>query len=146
MCDDRVSKDAAALVPPPRSRHHLDEVAGGFLPHDAGLAPPTASCAICSRLFKASGRQLYCSRACRQAAYRLRREPAPDSHLQEFVRDLRRRKALVAHTVYECDGCGARLIGEWRCPECNLMCKKVGPGGCCPHCYEAVLVTELLES
>lgn len=113
---------------------------------DDGSGLPKASCPICSRPFRASGRQLYCSRACRQAAYRLRREPAPDSYLQELVRDLRRRQALVAHTVYECDGCGARFIGEWRCPECNLMCKKVGPGGCCPHCYEAVLVRELLES
>ena len=50
----------------------------------------------------------------------------------------------VVTTVYECPSCGERLL-ERRCPECNVFCRKLGPGGCCPGCGEMVLAAELSE-
>jgi rubrerythrin len=47
-------------------------------------------------------------------------------------------------TVYKCDGCGVRAIGEQRCEICGTFMRKVGPGGQCPHCDEPVTVSELL--
>ena len=32
-----------------------------------------------------------------------------------------RRKALIAHTIYECGGCGDRFVGVRRCENCNLF-------------------------
>ena len=45
--------------------------------------------------------------------------------------------------VYECPGCGERYAGLGRCPECNVFCRRLGPGGECPSCAEIVLVEEL---
>lgn len=44
--------------------------------------------------------------------------------------------------VYECPSCEERVT-ERRCPECNMFCRRLGPGGGCPGCGEMVLVTEL---
>lgn len=46
-------------------------------------------------------------------------------------------------TVYECAGCGTRFLGQQRCPDCQQFCRRVGPGGLCPHCDEPVAVTDL---
>jgi predicted RNA-binding Zn-ribbon protein involved in translation (DUF1610 family) len=48
----------------------------------------------------------------------------------------------VVGMVYECPGCGERLVGR-RCPDCNVFCRRLGPGGGCPACGEVVLVEEL---
>lgn len=44
--------------------------------------------------------------------------------------------------VYECPSCGERCV-ERRCPDCNVFCRRLGPGGRCPSCDEVVLVEEL---
>ena len=53
--------------------------------------------------------------------------PAPPSirhdRCDECAQALQRRKALVAHTMYECGGCGERFVGERRCETCNLFCR-----------------------
>ena len=41
-------------------------------------------------------------------------------------------------TVYECPSCETRYLGEQRCPDCGIFCRRVGPGGPCPHCDEPV--------
>ena len=46
--------------------------------------------------------------------------------------------------VYECPGCGERLL-ERRCPECNVFCRRLGPGGRCPARGGVVLVEEIGE-
>jgi hypothetical protein len=51
--------------------------------------------------------------------------------------------SLFAGVVFECPGCGERLVGESRCPDCNLFCRRLGRGGCCPGCGEMVTVEEL---
>ena len=61
-------------------------------------------------------------------------------------RRLSEAKGLEATTVlvvYECPGCGERLVGERRCPDCNVFCRRLGAGGCCPACGEIVCVDEL---
>jgi hypothetical protein len=50
----------------------------------------------------------------------------------------------TAHIVYECPECEERL-GERRCPDCNVFCRRVGPGGSCPSCGEIVVTDELGE-
>jgi hypothetical protein len=59
--------------------------------------------------------------------------------------ELSRRGALVAHTIYECGTCGARLLGERRCPDCNVYCRALGLGGGCPECDQTILVADLLD-
>jgi len=44
--------------------------------------------------------------------------------------------------VYECPGCEERLV-ERRCPDCNVFCRRLGVGGCCPGCGEIVVAGEL---
>ncbi len=98
----------------------------------------TVACPLCQRPFTPSGRQKYCSDACRVAAYRRRRQAAPPAL---SVPARRPRKPL---TVYECDRCGLRAVGEQRCPDCSTFMRRLGLGGECPHCGEPVAVPELL--
>ena len=90
-----------------------------------------------------SRRAKYCTRAHQQRSYRLRHQtPTPDLTLVR--RALQRRKALIAHTIYECGGCGERFVGLRRCESCNLFCGAVGLGGSCPECDSLVLLDDLL--
>jgi hypothetical protein len=92
----------------------------------------TMTCEVCGSTFSRSGRRRHCSSACRQAAWR-RRNAAPVVPL-----------VAKPDTVYECPSCEARLLGEQRCPDCNVFARRLGPGGTCPCCDEAIAVTELL--
>jgi hypothetical protein len=105
-----------------------------------GLAPAAASvgCAVCGRAFRPVGRRRFCSAACRQAAWRRRHAAAPPPGP---VLPPRPPRAIV---VYECPLCLARSLGEQRCPDCHRFCRRVGPGGPCPHCDEPVAVADLL--
>jgi ribosomal protein L32 len=90
-----------------------------------------------------SRRAHYCTRACQQRGYRLRHH-TPTVDLTNVRRALQRRKALVAHTVYECGGCGERFLGERRCEACGLFARALGFGGSCPECDTTVLLDDLL--
>ena len=80
----------------------------------------------------------WCSAACRQAGYR-RSHQAPLEPPTLPPRQPRR-----PATVYECDGCGARALGEQYCPEgCATFMRRVGTGGFCPACSEPVAYQEL---
>ena len=102
-----------------------------------------AGCPVCATPLP-SARARYCSEACKQRAYRLRQvdRTAPDP--TALVRELKRLRARVAHTIYECPVCGERYLGVQRCPECQRFCRTLGLGGACPHCDQPVLTTELL--
>ena len=95
----------------------------------------TIPCSICAQPFTPVGRQQVCSAACRQALFR-RRHAAP-------LPDIPRRVARAA-TIYECPSCDARYLGEQRCPDCRVFCRRVGPGGLCPHCDKPVALADLL--
>ena len=92
----------------------------------------------------ASGRSRYCGAACRKRASRLEEQPGQQAVLAAWTAQLRERQLLLGQTIYHCSRCDQRLLGERRCPECNVMMKKLGLGGLCPDCDELVLVSELL--
>jgi len=104
------------------------------LRHDA----VTMTCPICQQTFVPTGRQKFCTDACRAAAYRRRRDTRPASLV---VPKPQPRRPI---TVYECDSCGARSLGEQRCADCATFTRKIGIGGNCPHCDEPVAVAELV--
>ena len=97
----------------------------------------TTPCPICGRAFRPVGRQRVCSAACRQALWR-RRHPAPLPPLPA--------RAPRPAMVYECPSCETRYLGQQRCDECGTFCRRVGPGGPCPHCNEPVAVADLLPA
>jgi len=80
-----------------------------------------ATCPTCARPFVRTGRQLYCSDSCRQRAWR-RRHPQPD------LTPLSSPPATPTPvpTIYECPSCETRLLGEQRCPDCQLWARRVG--------------------
>ena len=102
--------------------------------HDA----VTITCPVCQHAFAPVGRQKFCSDACRAAAYRRRRDATRPALT---VPKAQPRRPI---TVYECDRCGARAVGEQRCPDCAIFMRKIGLGGECPNCAEPVAVAELL--
>jgi ribosomal protein L32 len=111
------------------------------MPMRDGSRDGSVGCLVCGAAL-ASTRARYCSRAHQQRAFRLRQHT--DVDLQRVRQQLQRRRALPAHTVYECPSCGERFVGERRCPECNLFSRAVGLGGHCPECEAPVLLVDLL--
>ena len=95
----------------------------------------TIACQVCGLSFTPVGRQRVCSAACRQAAWR-RRHGAPLPSIP--------RRVSRAATIYECPSCDTRYLGEQRCPDCGIFCRRAGPGAPCPHCDEPVLLADLL--
>ncbi len=93
----------------------------------------TATCGICGGPLPAGRARRWCSGACRQAAFRTRRAaPAPA-------------QPAKADTVYECPDCEVRYLGSQRCEDCNRWCRRLGPGGPCPHCDELVVLGDFLR-
>src|SRR5260221_531963 len=89
---------------------------GGGLPGGGPGPPPRAR---------------YCRRAGQQRSYRLRHQP-PTADLSSVRNALQRRTALVAHTIYECGGCGGGFLRERRWRDCNFFARAAGFGGLCP--------------
>ena len=110
---------------------------------DPADARPHRSCPVCHAAI-ASARARYCSDACKQRAYRQRQTDDPGLDPDALTADLRARRNLVAHTVYECPSCETRFLGEQRCPDCHVFCRRLGLGGLCPHCDDPVTLDELL--
>jgi hypothetical protein len=102
--------------------------------HDA----VTITCPICRDSFTPVGRRTFCSDACRAAAYRRRR------NIQATTPVIPPAQPRRPITVYECDTCGTRTVGQQRCPDCNTFMRKIGHGGECPNCAEPIAITELL--
>ncbi len=99
--------------------------------------PVTMACPACGSSFPSSGRRSFCSDACRAAAHRRRRAAARPVVTIPAV------APRAPLTVYECDGCGSRAVGEQRCTDCASFMRRVGIGGACPCCDEAITVAEL---
>jgi hypothetical protein len=111
---------------------------------DAAQPRGDRTCPVCEQRFTASGRARYCSRACQQRAYRLRRGPGTSDLVAGWAVQLKERGALLAQTVYECPACQQRYLGSRRCDECQLFCRNRGLGGLCASCDEIVTIAELL--
>jgi len=96
----------------------------------------TAAYGICGHLLP-PGHQKWCADACRQKAYRGRKkEPRPNATPPAGF-------PAKDFTVYECPSCGERLLGEQRCPGCQVFARRLDFGGLCPHCDEPVTLTDL---
>ncbi len=91
-----------------------------------------------------SSRATYCSAACKQLAFRLRRQRSVAPDVALIRQQLKRQRLLAAHTIYECPSCGERSLGEQRCQTCQLFCRALGLGGSCPDCDTLILLTELI--
>jgi len=105
------------------------------LRHDAVTIP----CPSCGRPFTPAGKRRYCTDACKAAAYRRRRQ-----HVITPV-VLPRARPPKPVTVYECDTCGTRAVGEQRCDDCGTFMRRIGTGGHCPHCDEPITITDLVD-
>lgn len=98
----------------------------------------TTPCPACGQAFIPTGRQRWCSGACRAAGYRRRKQTAaPPAAL---AAPAPRRPS----TVYECDSCSTRTLGGQRCEECGAFTRRVGIGGHCPHCDEPVAIADIV--
>ena len=95
----------------------------------------TARCRYCDVALSGRSDQQFCSTEHRQKAWR-QLNSAPVAPVLVVPK---------SDTVYECPECGARLLGEQRCRECNTWCRRIGPGGLCPCCDEPISVTEILD-
>jgi hypothetical protein len=98
------------------------------------------TCPVCQHPFTPVGRQKYCTDACRATAYRRRRD-ASRPPMPVTIPKTRPRRPI---TVYECDTCGGRALGEQHCETCHTFMRRVGIGGSCPACDEPVALTELV--
>jgi hypothetical protein len=87
---------------------------------------------------------MFCGPTCRQRAFRLRRRHSRGPTLINLADWLRRQHRLIAQTVCECTSCTERFLGERRCGNCNLMCRKVGLGGECSSCAEILTIADLV--
>jgi len=113
---------------------HIVDPSASPLCHDGVTMP----CPICQRPFTPTGRRKFCSDGCRAAAYRRRRDAG---RAPVTVPKAKPRRPV---TVYECDSCGDRAVGQQRCDTCSTFMRRVGIGGECPACSAPVAVGELL--
>lgn len=97
----------------------------------------TPACLACGEPLPLGRPRTTCSDACRQAAWRRRHQPDVTAPV------LPPRRPRKAHTVYECDDCGTRILGEQRC-DCGKFMRRLGTGGLCPCCGEPIIVEDLL--
>ena len=112
---------------------------GAGLPDTPSRNEGIPTCQRCGRSFVPIGRQLWCSAACRVAAWRQRHAPKGP------VAPLPPRGQRRTVTVYVCDDCDTRALGEQLCSNCNRFMRAAGVGGLCPCCEEPVAVAELVE-
>jgi hypothetical protein len=111
-------------------------------PSRTGISSRT--CLICAAALSPSQKR-YCTRACQQQAYRLRHHQPLRPDLATLHTELKRRKLLTEHTVYECPKCETRTLGQQRCTDCNSFACALGLGGLCPDCDAVLLLSDLLE-
>ena len=98
-----------------------------------------ATCPVCQVSFVPAPNKLYCGKPCRDTAWRRRHQVAA---VPIVVPPHRPRRPF---TVYECEACGTRSVGDQRCEDCGSFMRRIGLGGRCPHCDEAVAVADLLD-
>lgn len=101
--------------------------------------PVTTLCPACGRRFVPTGRQRYCSAACRPVVYRrARNSSAPPL---SGPRAQPRRPI----TVYECADCGGKSPRGTVLRAVPHLPASRWRRGCCPTCDEPISVVELLD-
>jgi hypothetical protein len=104
---------------------------------DHGTTPTAGRCPVCVQAFTPTGRQTYCTSACRKTAFRRRHHtatPPPVVPPGTSRRDV---------SAYQCDSCGERQLGQQRCDDCNTFGAALGLAGTCPHCDGIIAATDL---
>ena len=99
----------------------------------------TEPCLACGGPLPPGRPRTTCSDACRQTVWR-RRHQTPAT-----VPELPAHQPRKPRTVYQCDNCDTRTLGNQRCEECNTFMRAIGPGGRCPCCDEPITFNELLN-
>ena len=99
-----------------------------------------AACPACGQPFPRAGRRRWCSDACRQAGWRRRHQPPPSAAHAPVPAPGNARD----HTIYQCGECDQRYPGEQWCHDCSRPCRRIGPGGPCPHCGEPIAISDLI--
>lgn len=100
----------------------------------------TIPCPVCGTAFVVAGRRRYCSDRCRRTAWAHQRQSPPAPVVVAAPAGSRR-----PHTVYACDACGLRSLGEQRCEDCASFMRRIGLGGPCPNCDDPVAANELID-
>ena len=100
----------------------------------------TINCPMCQQPFTPFGRGRWCSDHCRKKAWR-RQHQRPAAPL--VLPDAGGPRRPI--TVYACDACGTRALGQQRCEDCGSFMHRVGIGGNCPSCDEPVAVCDLVD-
>ena len=109
------------------------------------MTPPrngtvTATCGACEAPLATTGRaRLWCSDACRQAAWRRRHAPPSPQPALPPTRPARHT------TIYQCPVCDIRQVGVQQCEECATFMHRLGPGGLTPCYQEPLTIDELLD-
>jgi hypothetical protein len=101
----------------------------------------TIVCPMCQRPFTPFGRGRWCSDHCRKKAWR-RRHQQPGAPIMVPAAGRPRRPI----TVYACDACDSRALGQQRCDDCGAFMRKIGIGGNCPTCDGPVAGCELVDA
>ena len=99
----------------------------------------TAACTVCADTFTPTRRQRYCTPACRQAAWRAR-HPHPRPAIVVPARTRRR-----DITVYQCQQCETRYLGQQYCHDCHHPCVRIDLGGLCPTCDTPITIGDILD-
>lgn len=97
----------------------------------------TPTCLACNGPLPTGRARTWCSDACRQAGWRRRHQP--ESQPPTLPSDQPRRP----RTIYHCEQCDIRQLGQQRCDECGTFMRRLGPGGLSPCCGEPVTYDEL---
>ncbi|MHB1502234.1 MAG: hypothetical protein ACYCYK_14065 [Candidatus Dormibacteria bacterium] len=95
----------------------------------------TLRCQLCGKPLSGRGGKRWCSTVCRQRAWRLAKA-APVAP----------KVVAKSDTVYECDECEARYLGEQRCPDCNIWCLICGRSAVAyaEHLDHALQITRMI--
>lgn len=131
----------AAIVVAPHRDALERRTTDGQRPEEVGEASryeAVTRCVVCGKPLGPGQRQ-YCGNAHRQAAYRRRHHV---QHAPEVQPALGSRRES---TVYECPDCETRFLGSQYCADCHTFARRVGPGGSCPNCDEAVAIADLIK-
>ncbi len=92
-------------------------------------------CQVCATPLAGRADQRFCSPTCRQTAHR-RRGGTPTALTPVLPAGASRRD----RTIYECDDCGERLIGQQWCHDCQRSCRRLDFGG-----GDAVTIADLVS-
>ena len=95
-----------------------------------------AACALCGAPVPTAGEPWCCPAGCTDTY-----APGAERPSSLLVPRADHRKPI---TVYQCDTCGIRALGEQRCEDCTTFMRRVGIGVRCPCCEDLITAADLV--